>query len=246
MAEASPGRVTLFGRDPRLALLAAHRACGERVVTLADDTVVCIEGDTVARFPLHDIPLTLNGAVGFQIDNVLAAVGGGWGLGLGFDAIAATLRDFVGDTGATPGRFNRLDYRGATVIADYGHNPDAMVALAEAVDRIATGKRVVVISGAGDRRDEDIRRQTEILGDYFDEVILYQDACQRGREDGEVIRLLQEGLVDAKRARHVEAIDGEFVAIDRGLERLVPGDLCLVLIDQVQEALAHLKARCTA
>jgi len=132
------------------------------------------------------------------------------------------------------------------VIADYGHNPDAMVALAEAVDRIATGKRVVVISGAGDRRDEDIRRQTEILGDYFDEVILYQDACQRGREDGEVIRLLQEGLVDAKRARHVEAIDGEFVAIDRGLERLVPGDLCLVLIDQVQEALAHLKARCTA
>jgi cyanophycin synthetase len=244
MAEASPGRVTLFGRDPRLALLAAHRACGERVVTLADDTVVCIEGDTVARFPLHDIPLTLNGAVGFQVDNVLAAIGAGWGLGLDFNAIAKTLRGFVGELGLTPGRFNRLDHRGATVIADYGHNPDAMIALAEAVERIATGKRVVVISGAGDRRDEDIRRQTEILGDCFDEVILYQDACQRGRAEGEVIRLLREGLQGASRTRHVEAIDGEFAAIDRGLERLSPGDLCLVLIDQVQDALAHLRTRC--
>jgi cyanophycin synthetase len=117
--------------------------------------------------------------------------------------------------------------------------------LAEAVERIATGKRVVVISGAGDRRDEDIRRQTEILGGTFDEVILYQDACQRGRADGEVIGLLRQGLVGASRVRHVEAIDGEFIAIDRGLERLATGDLCLVLIDQVQEALAHLKARCS-
>ncbi|MBU3694031.1 MAG: cyanophycin synthetase [Rhodocyclaceae bacterium] len=245
MAEASPARVTLFARDSKLAALAAHRVRGERVVTVEGDDVVCIEREVVARFPLRQIPLTVGGAIGFQVENVLAAVGAGWGLGLGFDAIGATLRDFVGDTGATPGRFNQLDYRGATVIADYGHNPDAMVALAEAVDRIATGKRVVVISGAGDRRDEDIRRQTEILGDYFDEVILYQDACQRGRADGEVIRLLQEGLVGATRARHIEAIDGEFVAIDHGLERLAPGDLCLVLIDQVQEALAHLKARCT-
>jgi cyanophycin synthetase len=130
------------------------------------------------------------------------------------------------------------------VIADYGHNPDAMVALAEAVDRIATGKRVVVISGAGDRRDKDIRRQTEILGNCFDEVILYQDACQRGREDGEVIRLLRAGLESAKRVKHVEAIDGEFMAIDRGLGRLGKGDLCLILIDQVQEALAHIRARC--
>jgi cyanophycin synthetase len=60
----------------------------------------------------------------------------------------------------------------------------------------------VVISGAGDRRDDDIRQQTEILGDAFDEVILYQDACQRGRADGEVIALLREGLVNASRTKY--------------------------------------------
>jgi len=244
MATASPARVTLFARDPRHATLAAHRLRGERAVTLEGEDVVCIEHEVLARFPLREMPLTLGGAVGFQIDNVLAAVGAGWGLGVPFAAIDAALRGFSGDSGAVPGRFNRFDHRGATVIADYGHNPDAMVALAEAIERIATGKRVVVISGAGDRRDEDIRRQTEVLGDCFDEVILYQDACQRGREHGEVIRLLREGLRAAGRARHVEAIDGEFAAIDRGLERLAPGDLCLVLIDQVQAALAHLRSRC--
>jgi cyanophycin synthetase len=101
----------------------------------------------------------------------------------------------------------------------------------------------VVISAAGDRRDEDIRQQTEILGDAFDEVILYQDACQRGRADGEVIGLLRDGLADAARTRAVDEINGEFLAIDTALGRLKAGDLCLILIDQVDEALAHIAKR---
>jgi cyanophycin synthetase len=106
-------------------------------------------------------------------------------------------------------------------------------------------RRTVVISGAGDRRDEDLRELTRVLGAAFDNVILYEDACQRGREDGEVIGLLREGLEGAKRASHIEEIRGEFVAIDRGLSLLKPGDQCLVLVDQVQEALVHLSKRVT-
>ena len=37
--------------------------------------------------------------------------------------------------------------------------------------------------------------------------------------------------------------DGEFIAIDRGLSLLKPGDQCLILVDQVEEALAHLTTR---
>ena len=101
----------------------------------------------------------------------------------------------------------------------------------------------MVISGAGDRRDEDIRGQTRILGASFDDVILYQDACQRGRADGEVLALLREGLQGAARTTHVEEITGEFIAIDRALGQLQAGDLCLILIDQVEEALAHIQRR---
>jgi cyanophycin synthetase len=133
-----------------------------------------------------------------------------------------------------------MDYRGATVIADYGHNPDAMRALVAAVDAMPARRRSVVISAAGDRRDQDIRDQTVILGGAFDDVILYQDAAQRGRADGEVMALLRDGLKGASRTAHIEEIRGEFAAIDAALARLSPGDLCLVLVDQVEEALAYL------
>ncbi len=59
-----------------------------------------------------------------------------------------------------------------------------------------------------------------------------------------MLRLLREGLSKAQRVQRVEEIRGEFVAIDTALERLQPGDLCLVLVDQVEEALAHLASRC--
>ena len=137
-----------------------------------------------------------------------------------------------------------MDYRGATVIADYGHNADAMRALVTAVQAMPGERRSVVISGAGDRRDDDIREQTKILGAAFDEVILFEDACQRGRAQGEVAGLLRQGLEGAARTQRIDTIQGEFIAIDTALARLQPGDLCLVLVDQVHEALAHLQQRC--
>ncbi len=103
--------------------------------------------------------------------------------------------------------------------------------------------RSVVISGAGDRRDQDIQQQTEILGAAFDDVILYQDQCQRGREDGEVLALLRAGLGNAKRTREISEIHGEFIAIDTAMAKLNAGDLCLILVDQVEEALAHIARR---
>ena len=129
------------------------------------------------------------------------------------------------------------------MIADYGHNPDAMLALVQAVGAMPAQRRSVVISGAGDRRDEDIREQTRILGDAFDQIVLFEDACQRGRADGEVLALLRSGLAEAKRARDVHEIRGEFLAIDTAMDRLGEGDLCLILVDQVEEAIAHISDR---
>ncbi|MGL5631884.1 MAG: glutamate ligase domain-containing protein, partial [Azovibrio sp.] len=156
------------------------------------------------------------------------------------------LASFSSDAQSAPGRFNVFDYRGATLIADYGHNPDAIKALVKAIDALPSKRRSVVISGAGDRRDEDIRQQTQILGNAFDHVLLYQDQCQRGRADGEVLALLRQGLEGAQRTRQVEEIHGEFTAIDHAMGCLEPGDLCLILVDQVDLALAHIAERVKA
>ena len=245
MASACPGKVIYFASDRHHPVMVTHRAQGHRTVYVDGDAIVASEGSWRETIHLRDVPITRNGKIGFQVENVMASVAAAWGVGMPWQTIRRGLSGFVNDSDNAPGRFNVMDYQGATVIADYGHNPDAMRALVQAVDALPGKRRSVVISGAGDRRDEDIREQTVILGAAFDDVILYQDAAQRGRADGEVMALLREGLAGAPRTTHVEEIRGEFIAIDAALARLQPGDLCLVLVDQVEEALAHLAQRCT-
>jgi cyanophycin synthetase len=246
MADACPGKVTFFADDRNHPVIAMHRARGHRVVYVEDQHIVAAQKNEEHRIPLSNIPLTRNGTIGFQIDNAMSAIAAAWALNISWEKIHTGLATFVNDAQTAPGRFNFFDYQGATVIADYGHNPDAMIALVPAIESIKANKRILVISGAGDRRDVDIIRQTEILGDLFDEIILYQDQCQRGRKDGEVLALLRQGLLNTKRAKRVDEITGEFIATDTALARLQTGDLCLILIDQVDEALAHIAQRVKA
>ncbi|AMP00954.1 cyanophycin synthetase [Collimonas arenae] len=243
MAKSCPGSVTFFAHDFHHPLMTTHRAQGHRVVYQDGNFIVAAKGKQEHRLALQEIPLTRNGTIPFQIENAMASIAAAWALNLDWDVIRAGLGSFVNDADTAPGRFNVFDYRGATLIADYGHNPDAIQALVRAIDTMPAKRRSVVISGAGDRRDIDIRHQTEILGDAFDEVVLYQDQCQRGRADGEVLGLLREGLKNARRTTAIEEINGEFIAIDTALSHLSPGDLCLILVDQVEEALAHIATR---
>ena len=246
MAVNCPGDVIFFGLDTHHPIIATHRAQGKRVLFVEDDHIVAMQGQHSVRIPLSEVPVTRSGAIAFQIENAMASIAAAWAINIPWETICKGLSTFISDIQGVPGRFNVFEYKGATVIADYGHNPDAIKALVQAVTNLPAQKRSVVISGAGDRRDDDIREQTRIIGDAFDEVVLYQDACQRGRVDGEVLKLLRQGLEGAKRTRQVDEIYGEFLAIDKAMERLNQGDLCLILIDQVEEALAHITQRVEA
>ncbi len=243
MAQNCLGTVTFFAADRHEAIMATHRAQGNRVVYVDNGMIVAEEGIFKHKIPLAHVTITHGGTIAFQVENVMASVAAAWAVGISWNAIEAGLKSFANDTDNAPGRFNMFNYKGATLIADYGHNPDAIAALVSAVETMPAKRRSVVISGAGDRRDEDIRQQTEILGAAFDDVILYQDQCQRGRVDGEVVALLRSGLKNAKRTKYISEINGEFIAIDHALEKLGEGDLCLILVDQVEESLEHIAKR---
>ena len=246
MAEKTRGSVTFFALDKQHPVMATHRAQGNAVVYVEDGNLVAAKGSFQHHIPLDRIPVTLGGAIGFQIENVMSSVAAAWALKLDWSTIEAGLASFSNDLDNAAGRFNIFQHRGATVIADYGHNPDAMAALVKAVERLPATRRVVVISGAGDRRDQDIRQQTEILGNAFDEVVLFEDQCQRGRQDGEVIALLRAGLTHASRTTTTHEIHGEFLAIDTAMNPLKTGELCLILVDQVEAAMAHIAAKVAA
>ncbi|OVZ57551.1 cyanophycin synthetase [Pigmentiphaga sp. NML080357] len=246
MAGSCPGSVIFFSSDRQHTLITTHRAKNQRVVYRDGDAIVAALGGDEYRIQLADIPLTYDGTIDFQVENAMAAIAAAWALGLDWQVVRRGLASFVSDAQTAPGRFNRFEFRGATIFADYGHNPDAIQALVRAIERMPAKKRSVVISGAGDRRDIDIRKQTEILGSAFDQVVLYEDQCQRGREDGEVLALLRQGLAGAVRTHDVREIRGEFLAIDTAMDELEAGDLCLILVDQVEEALAHIERRVAA
>ena len=249
MGDECPGQVIYFARDSHHPRIASHRGRGRRVVFVEKGELVAMEGKVQHRLPLAAVPITHGGAIGFQVENTLATVAACWGLNMPWDDIVKGVCSFVNDADNAPGRFNMMNYRGATLVADYGHNPDAIHALVQAFKALPLaegGKRSVVISGAGDRRDEDLREQTRILGASFDHVILYEDQCQRGRSDWEVVKIMRQGLEGAARTVHVEEIRGEFVAIDAALSLLKGGDQCLILVDQVEQAVAYLEEKCRA
>jgi len=243
MAAKTKGAVTFFALDRHHPVMATHRAQGHAVVYVEEGNLVAAKGDFIHHIPLSQIPVTLGGSIGFQVENVMASVAAAWALKLDWSTIEAGLASFSNDDDNAAGRFNLFKHRGATIIADYGHNPDAMAALVQAVQAMPATRRSVVISGAGDRRDQDIRQQTQILGEAFDEVVMFEDQCQRGRKDGEVIALLREGLAGATRTKESSEIYGEFLAIDTAMDKLKEGELCLILVDQVQQALAHIAAK---
>ncbi|MBI5509507.1 MAG: cyanophycin synthetase [Deltaproteobacteria bacterium] len=239
MADRCPGSVIFFARDKEQPVLAAHRARGGRVVFVDGDSLVAAAGSREQRVvKTAAVPLTCGGRIPFQVENAMAALAAGWGLGLSWETIGRGLMTFVNDLHRVPGRFNVIDYGGATVVVDYGHNPDAIQALVQAIEHLPAKRRVVMISAAGDRRDVDISKQTEILGTAFDEVVLYEDKCNRGREDGAVLGLLRRGLEGARRTTKITELRGEFLAIETCLSKVRPGDLALLLIDQIDLSVA--------
>ena len=243
MAPLCRGTVIFFSRNVDAPRLVSHRAAGGKAVTVRDGYIVICSGKDERRVAQVDqLPLTHGGRVGFQVDNLLASVAAGFWLGLSVDALRFGVQTFSSDVGTTPGRFNVLVHRDATVILDYGHNASALLALNEAISKMPHRRRKVVYTAAGDRRDEDIHRQAEIIGGFFDDVYIYEDQCTRGRADGEIMRLMREGLGRAKRPpRRVLQKTGELPAIAAAISGLEPGDILLCQVDQVDVALDFVK-----
>ena len=244
MADACPGKVTFFARDRQHPVIATRRAQGHRVVLRCRRSYR--RRTEFRRIPHPAVRHSPDAQRHDRFPDRERDGGGGCDLGLAGRLGNDTIRSgIVHQRCDKPLRVDSI----SSIIAAPASSPTMATIPMRSMRwcppsrAFRRRKRVVVISGAGDRRDVDIIRQTEILGDVFDEIILYQDQCQRGRENGEVLALLRQGLTHAKRAKHIDEITGEFLAIDTALARLEAGDLCLILIDQVEEALEHIAKR---
>ena len=239
MASYSPGSVVFFARDGHHPLIVEHRNKSGRAAFVRDRRIILAEGSQeIPLVSLENVPLTHGGYVGFQVENALAAAAATWVLGVPCEVILAGLETFAADLERTPARFNLLEFNGATVVMDYGHNTSSLVSLIETFEALPHKHRSAVYSAAGDRRNVDLIRQGELLGDAFDRVILYEEEnCIRGRAPGEINALFRQGLAGRRRVKNIEEVQGAIAALEHALASARPGELLLIQVDLVDETM---------
>jgi cyanophycin synthetase len=230
MAALSAGAVVFFALDGEHPVMLNHRAQGKRAVFVRDGVVVLAEGmPETALVAVDKVPLTHEGRVAFQIENVLAATAAAWALGIDPETIRAALESFEPEMAHCPGRFNLFDYRGASVVIDDAHNTSALAALIAALDNFPHERRTIVYSAGDGRRNVDIIRQGEQLAGAFDRVILYDDFSASDRAAGETAALFRQGL--ATGPAEVLEIPDHRQAIETALSQVAPGELVVIQPD---------------
>jgi cyanophycin synthetase len=195
--------------------------------------------DNESHIPLlwtHLIPATIEGRAIHNVQNAMFAAALAYNMDIGLEDIRHGLRTFDATFFQTPGRMNIYDEHPFKVILDYAHNPAAVRAMCHLVDRFELeGRRIVVLSAPGDRRDEDIREIAEIAAGHFDHFICRCDDNRRGRGEDEIAVMLKNKLLEeGVSADQIEVIPDEQEATTRALETAEPGDLVLVLTDAVK------------
>ncbi len=218
MRERSPGDIVLFstmGEDENPAIT-EHLARAGIAVLVERDTFVIRRGRL--RIPIasvRQVPLMMGGAARFQRGNILAAIGTAYVQGIRYDDIRAGLLSFFPSPALTPGRLNLMRVGRGRLLVDYAHNAAAVGGLMELVASLDASRRFGVITAPGDRRDEDIRELGRLAAG-LDRVIVKEDNDRRGREPGEIARLVRDGLTAGGMSPDaIEVVADEMAAVDR-------------------------------
>jgi cyanophycin synthetase len=224
--------------NPQHALVREHVRAGGRACALEAG----VNGQMItlyeknAHIPLlwtHLIPATLEGRATHNVQNAMFAAALAFSLGIKLDAIRQGLRTFDSTFFQAPGRMNVFNEHPFKVLFDYGHNAHAVAAMAELAQRLeVTGRRIVVLAGPGDRRDEDLIAIANAVAGRFDQYICRRDDNLRERKSDEVPRIQAAALREAGVAgAAISVIPDEQEAINAALQMGQPGDLLLIFAD---------------
>jgi cyanophycin synthetase len=240
------GQVVYFALDPANPVLVEHLAQGGLAATVRDGWIVLCDGPRETRLAhLDRVPLVHRGLVDFQVENVLASAAAAWRLGVPLELVRLGLESFSSGSGGSPGRFNLVDLGGASIVVDYGHNVPSLERICASLAKFPHPRRTAVYSAAGDRRDDDLLAQGRLLAATFDRVVIYEDAYIRGREPGEITRLISQGIREATGDRTVAIEAGGTWAESaaRVLDAVQTGDLVLLQADTIEQTMPWLMER---
>lgn len=247
----APGLAARFGRAPRLGWFAADADAGPLQAHRAAGGATC--GVRDGRLLLHwagaqhdlgavtAMPLTVAGSAAYNVANLAAAALGAAALGVPPAAIAAVFARFGAALEDNPGRLMRFERGGVQVLVDYAHNPDGLRGLLRVAQHLrgGAGRLGLLLGHAGNRQDAEIAALAAAAAEFSPALVVVKEneAHLRGREPGEVPRLLRAALRRAGLPESALPLRmSELEAVQCALEWARPGD---VLVLPVHSAAAR-------
>ncbi len=233
-----PCNVAYFSMDEESPLIKKMSKEGKIVAVYENGYITIKKGEWKIRVErATHVPLTLGGKAKFMIANVLAATLASYLQGFKTEDISLSLQTFIPSVAQTPGRMNIFEFKKFKVLIDFAHNPSGYRGVEDYLQSVEANKKIGIISGVGDRRDEDIRECAKIAGRMFDHIIIRQEKYLRGRTEQEIIDLILEGIAESGRNITHEIITKEIEAIKHAINSAEEGTFITALSDVVTNAI---------
>ena len=235
--------IALFSMDENNPRISKHCNEGGLATVFENGFLSILKGTWKIRvMNVKDVPLTYEGKAVHNIHNCLPAIMATYLFrDITIEDIRSALSSFIPSSAQTPGRLNFFKFKNFTMLADFAHNAHGLQLLCDFVSKLEFPMRIGVISGTGDRRDEDIRKLGAISANYFDEIIIRCDKNLRGRTAEEIIELLREGINAVNPTLPTLVIPNEDEALDYIYENPRQGALYTIMCDVVARALDKIR-----
>ncbi len=230
--------IAYFSMDENNPVIAEHCKKGGIAAVYENGYITIKKGEWKFRVEKASlVPITFGGKVSFMIYNVLAATLATYVYGFKIEDIRMPLETFIPSPAQTPGRMNIFNFKDFKVMIDFAHNPDGFNGIKQFLADVDATNKIGIITGTGDRRDEDIRELGKISAQMFDHIIIRQDKFLRGREAEEIVKLLVEGINSINPSQSYEYIPKEIDALKHALSLAKQGTFITALSDVIDNAL---------
>lgn len=204
-------------------------------VYLEDENIIVLnENKKYILCSIKDVPITLNGKLKFNIENILAAISALVAMKIDYCMIKKGITTYLLNSKKNSGRFNCYDVNGVNVVLDYGHNADGYIAVLSALKELNKGKIYGIVGIPGDRRNESMVEIGCISAKYLDYIIVKEDRDLRGRKKGEIAQLIVEGLTKEDINKKYEVVLKEEEALIKIMNMAKKGDTVVVFFEDMK------------
>lgn len=228
-------KLVLFSRRPDSEFILSHIQRGNRAYVEREGAIYEYFGNRETFIiDTRDIPLTVGGTAGFQVENVLAAIAA-------CDVMEVPLRECIDGLRsfhnfANSGRTNLYEVGRGHVLVDYGHNPEAIRSVGAMINSWHMAEPTAVLGVPGDRSDEMISLSGVAAAEVFRRIIIREDEDRRGRRENEVPDLLLNAIRNTNPDLPVNIVTDSRLALERAIDAMEDNEIVVYFYEDISIA----------